>query len=63
MATVAEETGTAWEERDVTADEEDARQYLDLVPVVLVDGELVDYWRVDAAQLRARLTAPRPCGT
>ena len=55
LARTAEELGVAWAERDVTADPEDVRHYLDLVPVVLLDGELHDYWRVDEARLRAAL--------
>jgi hypothetical protein len=32
-----------------------AERYADKVPVVLVDGRLVGYWRVDAAALAREL--------
>ena len=56
VAEVAARVGVTWVERDVEADPEDARRYLDLVPVVLLDGEVHDYWRVDADRLEGALT-------
>lgn len=51
------ETGAAWEERDITVDEELYRRYWEQIPVVLVDGEQHDFWRVDAGRLRRALGA------
>ena len=34
---VAAELGVGWEERDITASEEDLREYWDKIPVTLVD--------------------------
>lgn len=52
---VAGELGLAWTERDVTASEEDLRQYADMVPVTFIDGVQHDFWRVDEARLRKAL--------
>ncbi|MEV1010164.1 glutaredoxin family protein [Streptomyces sp. NPDC049881] len=54
---VCAETGAAWEEKDITADEELHRLYWEQIPVVLVDGEQHDFWRVDAGRLRRALGA------
>jgi glutaredoxin len=54
---VAGELGVAWEERDITASEEDTRLYWDQIPVTFVDGVQHDFWRVDEQRLRAALTA------
>lgn len=52
---VALETGSDFAEEDVDRDPDLRRRYTDLVPVVLVDGVVHAYWRVDAARLRAAL--------
>jgi glutaredoxin len=54
---VAGELGVAWEERDITASEEDTRLYWDQIPVTFVDGVQHDFWRVEESRLRAALTA------
>ena len=54
---VAAELGVSWEERDITASEEDTRLYWDQIPVTFVDGVQHDFWRVDERRLRAALTA------
>jgi glutaredoxin len=53
---VTSETGTSWVERDVDEDPELLAAYSDQVPVVLVDGEQHDFWRVDEHRLRAALS-------
>jgi glutaredoxin len=53
---VAGELGAVVEERDITQDEELYRKYWEQIPVVLVDGEQHDFWRVDERRLRAALT-------
>jgi hypothetical protein len=45
------------EERDITQDEELYRKYWEQIPVVLVDGEQHDFWRVDEGRLRKALLA------
>lgn len=44
-----------WTERDVTASEQDLRDYGEMIPVVFVDGVQHDFWRVDADRLRRAL--------
>jgi glutaredoxin len=53
---VAGELGAAVDERDITQDEELYRKYWEQVPVVLVDGEQHDFWRVDEGRLRRALS-------
>jgi hypothetical protein len=58
VAGVCAETGAGWAERDLFGmADDDVRRWRDLVPVVLVDGEVVETLRVDARRLRAALTA------
>ncbi|WP_093258764.1 glutaredoxin family protein [Thermostaphylospora chromogena] len=57
IARVAEELGVPWEERDITQSPEDYEKYWEMIPVTLVDGVQLDYWRVDEARLRAALSA------
>ena len=55
IARVANDLGAAWAERDITASDDDLRQYSDMVPVTFVDGVQHDFWRVDEARLRKAL--------
>ncbi|WP_037957352.1 glutaredoxin family protein [Streptomyces sulphureus] len=55
VARVCEETAAEWEERDINKDEELYRKYWEQIPVVLVDGEQHDFWRVDPERLRRAL--------
>ncbi|MGH3388072.1 MAG: glutaredoxin family protein [Actinomadura sp.] len=55
IARVTAELGVAWEERAITASEEDTRRYWDQIPVTFVDGVQHDFWRVDEQRLRAAL--------
>ncbi|HJY67535.1 MAG TPA: glutaredoxin family protein, partial [Streptosporangiaceae bacterium] len=41
-----------------TASPEDMREYWDKIPVTLVDGVQIDFWRVGEARLRAALGRP-----
>lgn len=52
---VAGELGEPWEERDITLSEADLAEYHDHIPVTLVDGKQIDFWRVDEARLRNAL--------
>ena len=56
---VCARTGDPWVESDVDADERRRREWTDKVPVVTVDGTVVDFWRVDPDRLRDRLTGRR----
>jgi glutaredoxin len=55
VAAVCSETGTPWQERDITQDAELQEEYWEQIPVVLVDGEQHTFWRVDAERLRKAL--------
>jgi glutaredoxin len=59
LASVAADSGVAWEERDVDADPLLAAEYGDRVPVVMIDGREHAYWRVDEPRLRAALAGER----
>jgi glutaredoxin len=56
IARVAEDLGTAWEERDITQSESDLREYWDKIPVTFVDGVQHDFWHVSEDRLRAALS-------
>ena len=60
---VAAELGVGWEEVDVDSDPELLARWSDEVPVTLVDGRQLDYWRVDEARLRAALARPPATGS
>ena len=44
-----------WDEVDITSDPSLLDRYIEEVPVVLVDGAVVAYWRIDADRLRDAL--------
>ena len=52
---VTGEAGVPWQERDVDGDPGLRAEYGDLVPVVLVDGRELGYWRIEEARLRRAL--------
>lgn len=54
---VCGELGVGWEETDIGSDRELLRRYGEYVPVVFVDGEQHDFWRVSPDRLRAALSA------
>jgi hypothetical protein len=53
---VCSQTGTDWDEVSILDDPVLADEYWERIPVVLLDGKPFDFWRVDAARLRAALT-------
>lgn len=55
VASVCEQTATAWAEVDIDTDPELVRLFTEQVPVCFVDGRQHDFWRVDAQRLRAAL--------
>jgi hypothetical protein len=52
---VAADLGVRWEERDITVSAQDTREYWDKIPVTLVDGVQIDFWRVSEERLREAL--------
>ncbi|MEO6789939.1 MAG: glutaredoxin family protein [Ornithinibacter sp.] len=57
VCAVAEEVGVGWTEVSIDDDAVLRERYAEQIPVTLVDGARHDYWRVDAARLRAALGA------
>jgi hypothetical protein len=55
VAAVCAELGESFDEVDITTSEDLMRAYGEQIPVTFVDGEQHDFWRVDAARLRAAL--------
>jgi glutaredoxin len=56
IAAVCADLGEAYEEVDITTDDDLEDRYRDEIPVTLVDGRQHDFWRVDATRLRAALS-------
>jgi glutaredoxin len=59
IADIAADLGVDWTERDIDADPNLAREFTDYVPVIVVDGTVHGYWRVEEARLRRALVARR----
>jgi hypothetical protein len=57
VARVAADLGVGWEERNILDDPDLAAEHAEYIPVVLVDGEVHDWFRVREDRLRAALTA------
>ncbi|WP_328537380.1 glutaredoxin family protein [Streptomyces sp. NBC_00344] len=57
VATVCDDLGTEWEEKDITQDAALNEAYWEQIPVVLIDGEQHTFWRVDPNRLRRALGA------
>lgn len=55
VSSVCAELAVAWDERSILDDPSLADQYWELIPVTLVDGQVLSTWTVDAAALRAAL--------
>lgn len=54
---VCEPRGETWAEVNVDEDADLAQRYGELVPVVLVDGEQIGYYRIEPDRLRAALSS------
>ncbi|MDO5678306.1 MAG: glutaredoxin family protein [Propionibacteriaceae bacterium] len=55
-----EALGVAWRAIDVDTDEQLRARFTDHVPVTFVDQELLGYWFLDEAALRAALAERAP---
>lgn len=53
---IATELGVGWAERDINDDADLLAQWAEYVPVILVDDDVLGWFRVDEARLRAALT-------
>ena len=47
----------AFDERSILDDAALARRYAEEIPVVLIDGEMHDFWRIDPVRLKTALLA------
>ena len=55
IARIAAELGVTWSERDISRDDDLMAQWAEYVPVVLVDGKVHGWFRVDETRLRQAL--------
>ena len=53
---VCSETGATWDELSVLEDVALFDSYWAKIPVLLIDGEIHDFWRVDPEKLRRALS-------
>ena len=59
VSIVCGELGIEWQERSILDDPGLYDEYWEKIPVILVDGRVHDYWRVDPRRLRSALTDNR----
>jgi hypothetical protein len=59
VSAVCGELGVGWEERSILDDPGLYDEYWEKIPVILIDGRIHDYWRVDPGRLRRALTDNR----
>lgn len=55
VSSVCSSLGVSWEGLDITDDRELMARWAEYVPVILVDGEVHDWFRVQPDRLRAAL--------
>lgn len=55
VATVCADVGVRWDEVSILDDPGLADRYAEYIPVVLIDGQVHDFYRVDADRLRSAL--------
>lgn len=55
VARIATDLDVTWSERDISNDADLMAQWAEYVPVLLVDGEVHGWFRVDEARLRRAL--------
>ena len=58
VAAVCGDMGVSWGEVSLLDDPDLADRYAEQIPVVLVDGAVHDFWRVDSERLRMALGGP-----
>ena len=55
VAVVCTETGATWEQISILGDDEMLVEFGEKIPVIMVDGVMIGYWRVDPEVLRVAL--------
>jgi glutaredoxin len=55
VARIAADVGVGWVERDISGDPELTAKWGEYVPVIVVDGDVHTWFRVDETRLRAAL--------
>ena len=55
VARITSELGVAWTDIDISDDDALMQQWGEYIPVILVDGEVVDWFRVREDRLRSAL--------
>ena len=56
VARITSDLGVGWDDVDVSSDEALMQQWGEYIPVILVDGEVLDWFRVREDRLRAALS-------
>jgi Glutaredoxin-like domain (DUF836) len=59
VAEVCADLAAGWDEVDISGDPALADRYAEEIPVILADGAVVAFWRIDGPRLRAALAAGR----
>ncbi len=59
VSNVCDELGIGWQELSILDDPGLYDEYWEKIPVVLIDGRIHDYWRVDPRRLRRALSDNR----
>ena len=59
VTAVCAELGIEWQERSILDDPGLYDEYWEKIPVILIDGRVHDYWRVDPQRLRRALSDNR----
>lgn len=55
VARVCDELGVEWAELSILEDPQLANKYFESIPVLVVDGQQVDQFRIDEARLRSAI--------
>lgn len=56
VAEVCSRLGVGWQERSIFDDPALYDEYWERIPVTVVDGRVVDFWRIDAVTLERALS-------
>ncbi len=57
---ISDDTGAGWIEIDIFSDPDLVDEYAEMIPVILLDGRMHGYYRVEEDRLRRDLAHGRP---